>query len=135
MEKLIIEENDRYSLYCYPKHGIIHHVIHQFIYGDAFQNLLTKGAEAFENYKCDKWLSNDRSNTVLRKEDVEWGQKYWEPRVLKAGWKYWAIIIPQSAVGKLSMKSIIDRYASLGVNVEIFDDEQAGLNWLINQPG
>lgn len=134
MDKIVIKETDKFSLYCYPKERIIHHVIHQFIFGEAFQELMTKGADAFEKYNCKKWLSNDRSSSVLKPEDVEWGQNYWEPRVLKAGWKYWAIIVPKSAIGQLTMKPIIDRYAKLGVTVQVFDNEQAGLDWLNSQP-
>ncbi len=133
MEKIKIAETDKYEIYCYPKDKIIHHIIKKFVYGEDFQNLMTKGADAFIEYKCNKWLSDDRSSAALRKEDIIWGQENWEPRVLQNGWKYWAIVMPDSAAGKLTMKPIIERYASLGVKLEIVESPEEGLEWLRNQ--
>lgn len=129
MNKLTLIENDDVSLYCYPEIGVVHHVMHKFCYGETFRNLLTKGADAFIQYKCSKWLSNDKSNSVLRQEDIEWGQKNWEDRIIN-NWKYWAVIVPNKVVGQMSMKPIIQRYAEKGIEVRLFEDEKEALEWL-----
>lgn len=133
MGKIKIAETDKYEIYCYPEDKIVHHVIKKFVCGEDFRNLMTKAADAFIEYKCNKWLSDDRSSTVLKQEDVTWGQKNWEPRVLQNGWKFWAIVMPDSAVGKMTMKPIIDRYASLGVKLEIVGSPEEGIEWLRKQ--
>ncbi len=133
MEKIQIANTDKYEIYCYPKERIIHHIVKKFVYGDDFKNLMNQGADAFIKYRCNKWLSDDRSSSVLKKEDIQWGQENWEPRVLKNGWKYWAIVMPDTAVGKMTMKPIIERYASLGLKVEIVASAEAGLEWLKKQ--
>lgn len=129
MRKEVIIENDDVSLYCYPEIGVVHHVLHKFCYGDTFRNLMTKGADTFIKYKCTKWLSNDKSNSALRQEDIEWGQKNWEGRIIK-NWKYWALIVPNKVVGQMSMKPIIQRYAGMGVQVQLFENEKDALDWL-----
>ena len=129
MDKIVLLENETMALYCYPNDGIVHHVIYKFCFGETFRTLLTKGADAFIQYKCTKWLSDDKSNSVLRQEDVEWGQKNWEGRIIN-NWKYWALIVPDKVVGKMSMKPLIDRYASLGVEVKLFENSDEALKWL-----
>lgn len=133
METITLIDNEYCSLYCYPEHGTIHHIVHKFIFGEAFQNLMTTGADAFIEHGCTKWLSDDRSNSALRQEDVEWGQEHWEGRILEKGWKYWALIMPEKALGKTNMRRIVDRYASMGVTVQIFSDFDSAFDWLKKQ--
>ena len=128
MEKLI--ENEYATLVCYPKQKIVHHTFHQFINGRAFREVMGKGADAFIEHRCTKWLSDDRNNPALKKEDSDWGQKFWENRILNAGWKYWALVMPENAVGKLTMRAIIQRYNDRGVVVEVFNSHSEAMLWL-----
>ncbi len=57
-------------------------------------------------------------------EDIQWGQDVWTPAVFAAGWKYWAIMMPDKVVGKMSMRRLIDQYSEMGVTVDIFDDTE-----------
>jgi hypothetical protein len=129
----IILDNQYATLQVYPDIKIICHKVHKFIYGEAFRELMTKGADAFEKYKCIKWLSDDRGNSALRQEDIDWGNQNWEPRIMKAGWKYWALILPEKVVGQMNMKKLIDRYSQLGVNVKVFSDPEEAMKWLEQQ--
>jgi hypothetical protein len=130
MEKEIIIDNEYASLWFYPEHKIVHHKFHQFIHGDKFREVLMKGADLFEQKGCKKWLSDDRNNSALRAEDIEWGNQNWAPRVLNAGWKYWALMMPDKVLGKMNMRPLIDQYLEQGVKVEIFDDVDEALKWL-----
>lgn len=58
MEKVL--DNEFATLYAYPEKKIVHHVIKKFIFGEAFQKLMTTGADIFIKYRCTKWLSDDR---------------------------------------------------------------------------
>lgn len=126
-------DNDYATLWFYPKHKIIHHKFHKFTKGDNFRNVLIRGAELFEQYNCKKWLSDDRDVKVVAQDDIEWGNKYWNQRIKKAGWKYWALILPENAIGKLSSKLLIENFTKLGIKVEIFSTPNQGLNWLMLQ--
>lgn len=131
LNKEIVLNNQVVSLWYYPDLHIIHHKTHQFIYGDQYRELLSKGAEIFENNNCTGWLSDDRLGSAVRKEDLDWATENWTPRILKAGtWKSWATLLPDKSVGKMKMKKIVEHYKTLGVQVEIFDDENEALDWL-----
>ena len=125
-----ILDNEFATVNVHPDKKILQHKFHKFIFGDAFREVLTKGVDAFEENHCTKWLSDDRNNSALKQEDLTWTQTIWEPRVLKAGWKYWALVMPDKTVGKMSMKGLVDHYAKVGVTVEIFDSPEKGMAWL-----
>ena len=125
-----IIENDTYTLSVLPEKKIVYHVVHGYLSGESLQELFNRGADEFEKNHCTKWLSDDRKSTALRKEDLEWAQQNWEPRVLKAGWKYWALVLPEAVIGKMNMQTLIDRYAGMGLEVKIFSDPDEGMKWL-----
>ena len=122
--------NEFATLIVYPEKRIVHHRFKKYIYGEAFQEVMTKGADIFIEHHCNKWLSDDRENAALRKEDIEWGQKFWENRILEQGWKFWALVMPKKVIGQINMRGIVDRYKSLGVTVQIFDDPDKAMQWL-----
>jgi hypothetical protein len=36
----------------------------------------------------------------------------WQPKILKAGWKYWAIVLPEQALGQMRMSVMAMEYQS-----------------------
>lgn len=135
LKTVVLIENKFVTLRYYPDCNIIHHTIHKFIFGEELRKLLMKGADLFEQNKCNKWLSDDRKNSALPPEDMEWGRAEWTPRMVKAGWKYWAILMPDKMLGKMTLRRVIAEYEAQGLTVEIFDDVQEALSWLIKQEG
>ncbi len=70
MKKETILDTDRVSLFCYPDEKMVHHIVHKYVQGDDFRKLMTAGADAFLKHRCTKWLSDDRSSTVLKKKKM-----------------------------------------------------------------
>ena len=130
MSKTTVLDTDYATLWYYPEQKIVHHVFRKFIYGQEFRQVLEKGLEIFKQHGAQKWLSDDRNNSALPKEDGEWGVNDWSPRVVAAGWKYWAIVMPDKIAGQMNMQRFIDTYAKLGVTIQIFDDPDEALDWL-----
>jgi hypothetical protein len=130
MQKQTVFDKEYASLYYYPEHKIVHHVFHKFIYGDEFRQVLDKGIELFQQYGANKWLSDDRSNSALPTDDLTWGLEDWAPRVFKAGWKYWAILMPDKVAGQMSMNRIMKRYIDQGLVMQVFSDTDEALQWL-----
>lgn len=128
-----IVDNEFVTVWVYPDKKIVHHKFHKFIYGETFREALTKGADVFEKHRCSKWLSDDRGNSALLAEDTEWGEIHWEPRIMKAGWKHWALILPEKVVGQMNMKRLVKRYSDLGVNAKVFSDPKEAMKWLEQQ--
>jgi hypothetical protein len=92
--------------------------------------MLSKGAEYLEKYGMKKWLSDDSNVVAITKEDAEWGDKVWAPRVIKAGFKYWAVVMPTSAMGSLQVNRFVKEYREKGVTVEVFNSVDAAKAWL-----
>jgi hypothetical protein len=132
MPEMKILSNEYATLVYYPDTKIVHHTFHQQIGGERFREVLNKGAETLEKYKATKWLSDDRKNSALSKEDTEWSKTNWFPRSIKAGWKYWALVVPQDILGQLNMKEFVDSYFEQGLRIMVFSKPEEAKQWLIN---
>jgi hypothetical protein len=132
MQREVLLDNDVASVWYYADENIIHHKFHKFTYGETFQKVLMTGLKYFEEKGCKKWLSDDRNNSALRKSDIEWGDKNWKPRMMNAGWKLWALMMPDKVVGQMTLRPLIEEYSKFGVIVKIFDDEDKAFEWLKN---
>ena len=129
-EKLTILDTEYATLWFHPEAKIVHHQFHKFIYGEQFRNVLEKGLEVFMEKGATKWLSDDRKNSALPTEDMEWGLNDWNPRVFGAGWKYWAIVIPDKVVGQMNIDRLMKENIERGLTAKVFDDLDEALQWL-----
>ena len=133
MSSTIIIDNEYATLQYHFDKKIVHHKWKQWIPSKHFREVLTKGAEAFEKYGAQKWLSDDRGNGALLPEDAEWATTTWSPRVMEANWKYWAIVMPEKVIGQMNMKQFIKMYSEMGVTVQTFTDPDEAMTWLESQ--
>jgi hypothetical protein len=97
---------------------------------EVFRELLSEGAYVVERFRARKWLSDDRGNTVLRDYDEQWADQEWLPRVLRSGFKYWAIVLPTAAVGKLNMRRLAASHARRGVTSSVETTPEPAFEWL-----
>lgn len=134
MAPVTLENNEFVSMWYYPDKKIVHHQFHKFASGEAFRAFLMKGTETMRKNSANKWLSDDRKNPVLKKEDLEWGQTTWFPATLFAGWKYWAIVQPQFALAQMSMEELVKEYGKAGIIAKFFTDPDEAMKWLESQP-
>jgi hypothetical protein len=130
MDKEVVLDNEHITIWYHRDKKIVHHQFHKFTYGKDLQEGLSQGAAILEKNGARKWLSDDRKNTVIGKEDMEWTATVWRPRVIKAGWKYWALVLPEKTIGQMVMKRIIKEYADTGVTVKLFTDPDEAMKWL-----
>ncbi len=126
----VILDNEYATLWYYPEDGIVHHQWHKPVSGDPFRAVLDKGVEIFKNRGATKWLSDDRLNSSLPREDGIWGLTDWNPRIRAAGWKYWAVIFPDKRAGQINMDYFLREGNIQGVNAQIFEDVDEALSWL-----
>lgn len=129
-QRQLILENDQVTLWYYPELAIVHHQMVTAPSSEQFRQLLEKGADTLERFKAIKWLSDDRGNTLLRPQDEEWADTIWLPRVLKLGFKYWAIVLPSAAIGKLNMQRLANQHKQRGIISRVESTPQPAFEWL-----
>jgi hypothetical protein len=128
--KISIVDNDMIAVWVYPERRIIHHQMKSFCYGEKFYQALMKGAEALQQHRASKWLSDNRLNGALPAEDAEWTEKNWFPKVKAAGWKHWAVVQPEKIIGQINMSRFIKKYSQQGINARMFTDLDEAFRWL-----
>jgi hypothetical protein len=126
--------DDEYAtLWYHPEEKIVHHQIHKFLVPGVFEKLLSTGADLMEKHGACKWLSDDRANVVVSPEDLKWADDHWAPRVQKAGFKYWAIVVPSNAVAALQMKALQAKRAAQNIEVAMFETVDEAMAWLTSR--
>ena len=125
-----IINNEKMELWFHPAHKIVHHKIKENLPNGAFKELLSAGADYMEKHGATKWLSDDSDVFIITKEDHEWAVSVWEPRVVKAGFKYLAVVKPTSTLGSRQLKRFAEERRKKDISVEIFDTVEAALAWL-----
>ena len=131
-EKAVIQ-NRCATLWFDESEKIVHHAFHAFTHGEEFREILEGGADLMEKHRATKWLSDDRGNGALPPADTDWAQTTWFPRVLRAGWKFWALVQPEKVVGQLNMKRFTKAYADQGLTVRVFTEPEPARDWLLSQ--
>ena len=126
----VILDDDFVALQYHVHHRIVHHELRKFVHGHQFRNVLEKGLELFIKHGANRWLSDDRGNGPLKPADADWALNDWAPRVMAAGWRYWAVVMPEKVLGQMNMKRWIAAYAARGVMVRPFTDPGEALAWL-----
>jgi hypothetical protein len=129
-ERQVVLQNEHITLWYYPDLKIVHHRMLHAPTSEEFRELLDKGAETLERRGAIKWMSDDRGNTLLRPNDEEWSHNEWLPRVLRAGFKFWAIILPEAAIGKLNMQRLANFHAGHGIVSRIETMPGPAFAWL-----
>jgi len=130
MTSVVLLDNEHATLWFHEESKIVHHHIKKWVSGNDFRSILDKGYECFVKNNALKWLSDDRNNGALKPDDEEWATKTWFPRVLKAGWKHWAVVQPAKLVGQMNIKRFTETFAKAGVNAQLFTDPDVAKKWL-----
>ena len=129
----VIVDNEYATLVYYPELKIIHHVLHKPVPGQEFRSTLNAGAEALQKYEATKWLSDDRGNGPMAQEELDWANTDWFPRVAQAGWKFWALVVPESMMARFALKEAVDNVYEVGVRIMAFTEPDEAMDWLTGQ--
>lgn len=130
MDRETIVETPGLVLWYYPHTKIVHHELQKYPGVAALEAALEKGLEVMRERGGRKWLSDNRRGGAVPKSHHEWAQKVWGPRAAAAGWKYWAVLLPEELLGHSNVNRLVDVYGALGVTTRAFDDLDAAMQWL-----
>ena len=134
---ITIIDDEKRRLVFYRESKVVHHTIKAPLHGNDFRDLLSRGADCLERNNAAKWLSDDRANEPLSTDDNAWADSIWVPRVMRAGFKYWAIVVPKSATGSLQMRRLSNEFSDRGVEVKVLSTLESAMTWLksVDQTG
>ena len=121
------------ALFFHPEHRIVHHEIRTQLPEGEFQKLLSAGVELMIKHKAEKWLSDDHKQHHITPEDNDWGDRFWAPRAIEAGFKFWAVVPPAKGLGKIQLRRFVEENAARGVTAETFSTYESALEWLKQQ--
>lgn len=131
MSEVTIIKNEFATLVYYPDQKIVHHTFHKPISGQEFRDVLNTGIETLKKNQASKWLSDDRGNTALPEVDTVWSKTNWFPRAVEAGWKYWALVVPDDFMGRVNMTEFVDSYLDQGLRIAVFVTPEEAMKWLV----
>lgn len=124
---------DEYGLLEYhPQSKIVSHVFKPGIAGEHLRNLLNQGVDLLKQHGAVKWLADNRGFVDVLDEDAQWVNEVWINNAMKAGWKYWALVVPKDEAGRLNMVGFVQDFANLGVVTRVFTSVEPAHEWLLS---
>ncbi|HEX2621000.1 MAG TPA: hypothetical protein VHL11_12655 [Phototrophicaceae bacterium] len=131
MPRRTVLSNEYFDLFYHEEDKIIHHVFKEKLDSENFPKVLLAGTEVLKTNGAIKWLSDNRRHTIeLTDEDNAWANNVWFPQTMRAGWKYWAIVVPDSIVNRADLVRYVNSFHGKGIKVQVFTDDQKALDWL-----
>jgi len=129
----IIIKNQYATVRYETDHKYMYHTFHKPISGQVFRQTMNTALDVLIEKQAIKWLSDDRNNGEFTAADIDFSINEWGPRAAKNGWRYWALVVPESIVGQIGMLDITNTFNNFGVNLTIFSDLEKARQWLIAQ--
>lgn len=129
MTPITILDNEYITLQYLPEKKIVYHTVHKPIDIESFAKAMAAGAEMLtENGAC-KWLSDDRKNGPLTPDMIA-GPKFWAPRMIAAGWRYWANVVPEEIVSAGTLLPVMGTLYEMGLRMMVFTTVEEAFKWL-----
>ena len=113
-----------------PVAGYIYHTFHCAQTGEPFRDVMNRALDYLIEQQGTKWLSDDRNNDALTDEGNQWSATDWQPRTMKAGWKYWANVVPQDLAAAGTLLPIIEMRFEAGLRMAVFTEVDDAIAWL-----
>lgn len=132
MPSINIIDNEYARLSFDPDKKIVHHCFHPNLDGENLRAVLNGGIELMKTHQAYKWLSDNRELKPHSEEDGRWVNEDWLPRVIAAGWKYWALVVPDDVKGRINMVEFVESFYEKGIRIMVFTDFDAAWDWLEN---
>lgn len=130
MAVLSILDNQYASMVYYTDEKIIHHTFHNALDSENLRVVLNAGVDLLRERRATKWLSDNREIDPHSDEDSEWINTNWLPRAIAAGWKTWALIVPDSIKARMNMNEFVNTFHGVGIRVMVFTELDEARNWL-----
>ena len=130
MNDITVLDNQYATVIYHEDKKIIHHAFRQPVTGERFRNVLEAGVASLKQNRATKWLSDDRLNSELSAEDTQWATQTWFKMAQEAGWKTWALVVPENIFARLNLIEHVNHYSGRGIRVMVFTNPEKAIEWL-----
>ena len=116
MQSITIIDNKYATLIYHPDSQIVHHHFTELLDSAHTRLILDSGIDLLKQHKATKWLSDNRDLKPHSEEDGKWVNEDWLPRAIAAGWKYWALVVPETTIARLNMVEFVQLFLRTGTS-------------------
>ena len=95
-----------------------------------FALLLEAGLRALKEYHGSRWLADCRNMKTIEESDQEWLDRSWFPRMLAAGLRRMAVLMPRNALAKINVEDILGKVPGTKLEVAYFATVAEARAWL-----
>jgi hypothetical protein len=97
---------------------------------EEFAAALDSGVATLIAHRSSLWLADCRGMKTIQQSDQDWLDKHWFPRVLAAGLKRMALVIPKSTLAAMNLKDVMGRIPNTHLDVAYFGSVADARTWL-----
>ena len=95
-----------------------------------FRAGLEAGLDLARAKRARRWLADTRRLGPATLEDQRWASDVWFPRAVAAGVRWMALVVPQSAIARMSLRGVMTKVDGKDLSQEHFDSADAARTWL-----
>ncbi|HEX3050450.1 MAG TPA: hypothetical protein VHP83_07335 [Aggregatilineaceae bacterium] len=133
MSTIVVLNSEYASLYFHTETKIVHHKLYSLLDSAHLREVLNEGTKLLGKYGAVKWLSDNRDIEAHSPEDTEWINTHWLPAAIDAGWKFWALVVPDDVAARMNMVEFVESFYAMGVRVMVFVEVEDAMRWLEKQ--
>lgn len=101
-----------------------------FCNGEDFRMINNRFIELVKEKTCSKQLTDTTEMKVVAQEDQQWFTTDYLPRLKEAGLRYLAVVLPTSALAKLSVQAVQNGAINNKLETAYFDKIAEAEEWL-----
>lgn len=94
------------------------------------QAILEAGLGALRAHRGSRWLADCRDMKAVKQADQEWIDQSWFPRVLAAGLRRMALVIPKSGLARINLDDMMRRVPETKLETGHFATIEEATEWL-----
>lgn len=104
-----------------------------YIDGEELRAGMEAGLELLVSKKSSKWIADMRFRRAIPEADALWIAQDWTPRSVEAGLRHAAIVVPSSVLGKMGLKSVVQKMGPKSYEFKYFDSVEEARAWLASK--
>lgn len=105
--------------------------IYGYVEGDALRVPCNKWLDLMIAKRSSRLITDSRDMKALAQQDQQWIDEEWRPRAQAAGLRRNAILVPKSAVAKLTVTTVVKKFDE--VQFGYFSELDEARRWLNQQ--